>query len=101
MLSKNDNYIIIPQEEFSKFFQPAGKPEPTSSHVESWVNGKELCNLFPLLSYGKVKARKWRDENDFPYYQDDLYCKVSYNTADVAIWIKSHLKKNKSTRHYS
>lgn len=99
MLINDDETVSLTKEEFSKYFFSKTKPESKLGYEVSWVNGRELCNLFPMLSYGKVKDRKWRNENDFPYYQDDLYFKVRYNTADVAKWLESRQKKNKSTRY--
>jgi hypothetical protein len=60
----------------------------------TWVDGKELCKLFPSLAYNNVKDRKWRKKNQFPCYQDGPKARVVYNTEQVETWIEQNYKVN-------
>lgn len=94
MQIRDGKNVTLSLEELRTLILSSPQDRNDQKHEASWLNGKELCKLFPVLSYGKVKDRKWRDENDFPYFQEDLYCKVRFNTSDVKQWIDA--QKNKS-----
>ena len=95
MQIKDGKTVNCSVEELYSFFQSLSKQEESTPQFEvTWVNGKELCNIFPVLSYGKVKDRQWRDSHNFPYYQEDICFNVRYNVDDVSKWIDA--RKNKS-----
>ncbi len=66
--------------------------ERKQSTPATWVNGETLCKIYKCLSYNNVKNRKWRLQNNFPYYQDGPFSQVTYNTQDVEDWIDQRKK---------
>ena len=71
---------------------PTAPKEKQYSSSSTWVNVDTLCKIFGCLSRNNVKNRKWRQENEFPCYQDGPCAKVSFNTEEVRAWIDLRIK---------
>lgn len=63
---------------------------------DTWLSAKKTAAKFGL-SYNRIKDRKWRIKNNFPFEGFDetkgAKNKVSFNTRDVEDWIKNHKRK--------
>lgn len=70
--------------------------EPQNTAPESnWLNVNEVCKRYKLPK-NNVKDRKWRDKNNFPYYQDGPFARVIFNNEEVRLWIEEHIKAKHS-----
>lgn len=45
-----------------------------------------------MLSYHKVKSRKWRTANHFPQ-NGDSFCKQMFNSSEISQWIDENMLK--------
>lgn len=57
-----------------------------------WYDAKGICELFPILSYNKVKSRQWRTANHFPQ-NGEPFCKQMFNSSEISRWIDEHMVK--------
>lgn len=57
-----------------------------------WYDAKGICELFPILSFNKVKSRQWRTANHFPQ-NGEPFCKQRYNSSEISRWIDENMVK--------
>lgn len=57
-----------------------------------WFDAKGICELFPILSYNKVKSRQWRTANHFPQ-NGEPFCKQMFNSSEISQWIDENMLK--------
>lgn len=57
-----------------------------------WYDAKGICELFPILSYNKVKSRQWRTANHFPQ-NGEPFCKQMFNSSEISQWIDENMLK--------
>lgn len=67
-------------------YEALPKPE-----YKEYMNGKEVCKVFPMLAYNNVKSRQWRLQNAFPTVQlGGRKSHVKFSYTDVKEWVNSH-----------
>lgn len=54
-----------------------------------WMTLDEVCKEFNL-SKTKVKDKKWRDNNNFPYHQAGKRSSVNYSRSEIEKWMDEH-----------